>query len=364
MSEVMQAVQNGTDISRFLQDTLHLNMMTSEAIAAVIVFSIVAVIGWVSYYIFGRYFSVWAKKTQSTLDDDILHNVKTIVILLIVVVGTYNALTSLTFTAAYSGLIYNVFTIVSILLVAFAITRVVTVLSDWFVQRQTKRNGEANNHVFFLLKKILQIVVLGSALIAILYALGYNLSGIVVGLGVGGIAIALAVQNTLSDVFSAFSIYFDRPFQIGDFVVIGDQAGTVTSIGIKSTRLKLLQGEELVISNQELTSAQVRNFKKLQKRRVVFTIGVVYGTPSEKLKKIPKIVGDIIKATDFAELDRVHFYEFGDFSLKFEIVYYVSVGDYVKYMDTQQAINFAIKEAFEKEDIEMAFPTQTIFMSK
>jgi small-conductance mechanosensitive channel len=142
--------------------------------------------------------------------------------------------------------------------------------------------------VFFLLKKLLQIVVIGSALIAILYALGYDLSGFVVGLGVGGIAIALAVQNILSDVFSAFSIYFDKPFEIGDFVSIGDKAGTVTNIGMKSTRIKLLQGEELVLSNKELTSAQVRNFKKLQKRRS-FLHRRSLRYLSEKLKKIPKL---------------------------------------------------------------------------
>ncbi len=190
------------------------------------------------------------------------------------------------------------------------------------------------------------------------------MSGVVVGLGVGGIAIALAVQNTLSDVFSAFSIYFDRPFEIGDFVVIGDQSGTVTNIGMKSTRIRLLQGEELVISNKELTSTQVRNFKKLEKRRINFKLGVTYDTPLEKLKKIPDIVRQIIEAQEFADLDRVHFYEFGDFSLKFEIIYYVLVADYNKYMDIQQAINFAIKGAFEKEGIEMAFPTQTIFLNK
>ena len=252
----------------------------------------------------------------------------------------------------------------SILIVAFAIIRVANVLADWYGLRQTKRNAATSNHVFFMLKKIIQLIVLVVALLVILYVLKVDLSGVVVGLGVGGIAIALAVQSTLSDVFSAFSIYFDRPFEIGDFVVIGDQAGTVTNIGMKSTRINLLQGEELIISNKELTSARVRNFKKLQKRRVNFKIGVTYDTPLVKLKKIPGIVGEIIKNQEFAEVDRVHFSEFGDFSLKFEVVYYVLVADYTKYMDVQQEIYFAIKEAFEKEGIEMAFPTQTIYINK
>ncbi len=365
MSEISQTtIQNGTSVSRFIQDTFHFNMVTSDVIASVLMFSLVAIVGWVSYFIFEHYFSTWAKKTETTLDDDILRNVKSVAIMLILVIGSYNALMALTFTAAYTNVIYDVFTVISILLVAFAMTRVANVITDWYVKRQMKRRATASHHMFFILKKVIQIVVLVGALLVILYALGVDLSGVVVGLGVGGIAIALAVQSTLSDVFSAFSIYFDRPFEIGDFVVVGDQAGTVTNIGMKSTRINLLQGEELIISNKELTSTSLRNFKKLQKRRISFTLGVVYNTPLEKLKKIPEIVGGIIKAQEFANLDRVHFTEFGDFSLKFEAVYYVLVADYTKYMDTQQAIYFAIKEEFEKEGIEMAFPTQTIYVNK
>jgi hypothetical protein len=158
MADVSQATQNGTDISRLIQDTFHLNTVVSEVIAAVIVFSIVAIIGWVAYYIFSKYFSAWAKKTDTTLDDDILRNVKWIVILLIVVIGAYNALTALTFTSAYASLIHDVFTVVSILLVAFAITKVANVFADWFAQRQAKRNPELNNHMFFILKKVTQII--------------------------------------------------------------------------------------------------------------------------------------------------------------------------------------------------------------
>ncbi len=355
--------QNGTDLSRFISNMFGLAQVPSEAIAALISFAIVVVIGWVAYFVFERYFSAWAKKTHTTVDDEILSSVKSIAVLLIIVIGTYNALMSLSFIEQYKLLIYDVFTIASILLIAFAATRIANVLTDWYTEKQVNA-GRTSHHMMFILKKILQVVILVAALLVILNALGQDLSGIVVGLGVGGIAIALAVQNTLSDVFSAFSIYFDKPFEIGDFIIIGDQAGTVTNIGIRSTRINLLQGEELVVSNKELTATQVRNFKKLEKRRVVFGIGVVYSTPSAKLEKIPSIVKAVIDGQELAKFDRAHFSEFGDFSLKFEIVYYVQVSDYAKYMDTQQAINFGIKAAFEKEGIEMAFPTQTIFIQK
>jgi len=148
---------------------------------------------------------------------------------------------------------------------------------------------------------------------------------------------------------------------------VGDYSGTVKKIGIKSTRVQLLQGEELVLSNSVLTTSSVRNFKKMRKRRISFSFGVIYATPTNKLKKIPDIIRDIIDSDKLEyvdKLDRVHFTEFGDFSLNFDIIYFLKTKDYVKYKDTQQEINFAIKAAFEKEGIEMAFPTQTIFLNK
>ena len=221
-----------------------------------------------------------------------------------------------------------------------------------------------SEHILFILKKIVNAAIFLFAFLIILDVFDVNLSGAVVGLGVGGIAIAFALQNVLSDVFSAFSIYFDRPFEIGDFIIVGDYAGTVKKIGIKSTRVQLLQGEELVLANSVLTTTSVRNFKKLRKRRIIFHFGVTYDTPIEKLKKIPDMVRKIVDGNELATVDRIHFKEFGDFSLNFEIVYYMNSKDYAKYMDTQQEINFAIKEAFEKEGIEMAFPTQTIFLNR
>jgi MscS family membrane protein len=179
-----------------------------------------------------------------------------------------------------------------------------------------------------------------------------------------GVAIAFAFQNILEDLFSSFAIVFDKPFKIGDFIIVGDKLGVVEKIGIKTTRIKSLQGEEIVISNKELTSAQVRNFKKMETRRISFSFGVTYQTPTEKLKGIPKTVESIIEETDNVRFDRAHFNEFGDSALLFEVVYYVEGNDYNMYMDAQQQINLKIKESFEKDGIEMAYPTQTIFLQK
>lgn len=339
------------------------SLANGEIITSIIIFAVVACVGWGAYLIFNRYFSNWAKKTKTTLDDDIIASVKLIIIIMIVIFGIEGALQPLSILEPYQLLLNEVFTIIEILLGAYAVTRVANIFADWYVDRK-ELETKNSPHLLFLLKKIIQIVVLVVAILIILYVFQVDLTGAVVGLGVGGIAIAFALQSTLSDFFSAFAIYFDRPFEIGDFIIVGDQAGTVTAIGIRSTRVQLLQGEELVLPNQELTSSNVRNFRKLERRRVVVNIGVTYDTPSEKLKKIPNIITNIIKSMDSATVDRVHFTEFADFALKFLIIYYVETGDWGEYLKAQEKINFAIKEEFEKEGIEMAFPTSTVYLKK
>jgi small-conductance mechanosensitive channel len=164
--------------------------------------------------------------------------------------------------------------------------------------------------------------------------------------------------------FSAFTIYFDKPFKEGDFIIIGNDMGVVKKIGVKSTRIQTLEGQELVVSNTELTSTRVNNYGKMQKRRVVMNFGVEYSTPTKKLEKIDKIVEKIINKMKDVDLDRVHFKEFGDFSLNYEMVFYINTGDYNKYMDIREKINLDLKREFEKEGIVFAFPTQTIFLEK
>jgi len=339
--------------------------LIGEIIVSIMIFAIFIILGWIVYRIFERYFTKWAKKTKTNLDDEILANIKKPIYFFVILVGAYCGLEFLSILEPYSTEVAFTFSIVEILLIAFIITRVVNVVITWYGEKRAKK--QMSEHILFVLKKIINAVVYLFAFLVILAVLKIDLSGIVVGLGVGGIAIAFALQNVLSDAFSAFSIYFDKPFEIGDYIVVGDHSGTVKKIGIKSTRVQLLQGEELVLSNSVLTTSSVRNFKKMRKRRISFSFGVIYATPTNKLKKIPDIIRDIIdgdKLEYVDKLDRVHFTEFGDFSLNFDIIYFLKTKDYVKYKDTQQEINFAIKEAFEKKGIEMAFPTQTIFLNK
>jgi small-conductance mechanosensitive channel len=348
-------------LSNLLQQYLGLSQIVSEIIAFALIFTLAIIIAWIGHSLVKRYLCRWARRTETNLDDEILRNVRAPIFLLAILFGLYYGLAGVTSLQAYSEDFAIAFTVGEILVVTFTITRIINVLVSWYAEQSAKRGKQLSNHILFILKKVLQIVVYVFALVIILGVFGQNLSGIIVGFGVGGIAIALAIQNILSDALTAFSIYFDHPFEIGDFIVVGDHAGTVTKIGIISTRIQLLQGEELIISNKNLISTSVRNFKKLQRRRIVFTVKVTSETSVEKLKKIPQIIAKIIKKTELTELDRVHFRDFGDFSLDFEVVYYITTGDYNKYMDIQQQINYGILEEFDREKIEMAYPTQKIF---
>ncbi|NCT55413.1 mechanosensitive ion channel family protein [bacterium] len=212
------------------------------------------------------------------------------------------------------------------------------------------------------MSKVLKGILWVFAFLIFLQNLGYNISTLLAGIGIGGVAIAFALQSILEDVFSYFSIYFDKPFVVGDFLDVGGQFGTVSYIGIKSTRLTTLQGEELVIPNQTLTSSNVHNYKKMKERRIQFSFGILYETPVEKVKKVLQIIKEIVDAEDNDRFDRAHFNNFGDSSLDFEVVYFMLTDDYKEYMNTQQSINLKMLQNFAKEKIEFAYPTRTVLV--
>lgn len=224
--------------------------------------------------------------------------------------------------------------------------------------------GEFDPGVTNVVKFIVRVLVWTVAALLVIQNLGYNVTTLIGGLGIAGIAIGLAVQNILGDVLSYFSIYMDRPFKIGDFIIVDKDMGEVEKIGIKSTRLRTLEGQQLIISNQELTSTRINNYQRMKKRRIEFRIGLTYNTAHRKLEKIPKLIASIIDKVDLAQCDRVHFKSFGDSALIFEIVYFVDSADYNVYMDTQHEINMSITKEFSKEKIDMAFPTQTVHVHK
>ncbi len=211
---------------------------------------------------------------------------------------------------------------------------------------------------------ILKITLYSIIVLLCLDNLGINITALVTGLGVGGVAVALAVQNILGDLFASLSIVLDKPFVLGDFIIVDNYMGSVEHIGLKTTRLRSLSGEQLIFSNTDLLKSRIRNYKRMYERRVVFSLGVTYQTPHEKLQKIPQMIREIVEAQSQVRFDRAHFKSYGDFSLNFEVVYWVQNPDYNVYMDIHQAINLAIFKKFAEEEIEFAYPTQTIFLEK
>jgi small-conductance mechanosensitive channel len=200
-----------------------------------------------------------------------------------------------------------------------------------------------------------RLVLWTAVLLLVLENLGVDVTALIAGLGVGGIAVALAVQNILGDLFASLSIVLDKPFAVGDFLIIDDFLGSVEHVGLKTTRLRSLSGEQLIFSNADLLGSRIRNYGRMFERRVVFTLGVTYQTPREKLVQIPIIIRKAIEEQEKVRFDRSHFQAYGDFSLNFETVYYVLAPDY-------NAINLRIHERFEQEGIEFAYPTQTLLV--
>ena len=273
----------------------------------------------------------------------------------------YISIKTLTFGSVADSYIKIVYEVIAAWFgIRFVIALVSFVISKYV---EKTKDIDASNRIrplFAFLNFVIWIV----GLLFLLDNLGFEVSTIIAGLGISGIAVALAAQAILGDLFSYFVIFFDKPFEIGDFIIFDDKKGVVEKIGIKSTKVRSLSGEIIVVSNSNLTNARLHNYKKMERRRVAFTIGVTYQTKPEHLKYIPTKVKEVIEAIELTEFDRCHFNNYGNFSLDFEIVYYVLSNDYKIYMDIQQEINLTLYEDFAEKGIEFAYPTQTLYLNK
>jgi len=304
----------------------------------------------------------WAESTETQLDDFVIRGVEKTVIPLLYFGVFYLALNTLTIYPKAEKWIH----VLSAIIIAFFTIRVITSVLKFSINSflTSRRGGEVKAKQFKGITAIVSAFVWVLGFVFLLDNLGFNVTTVIAGLGIGGIAIALAAQAILGDLFSYFVIFFDRPFEIGDFIVTGDKRGTVEYIGLKTTRVRSLDGEQLVFPNTDLTNSRLHNFKKMERRRAVFKLGVVYQTSPEQVVEIPNIVKKIIESQTDTVFDRGHFSSFGNFSLNFDFVYFVLGSDYTKYMDIQQEINIAIYSEFRARGIEFAFPTQTIFLTK
>jgi small-conductance mechanosensitive channel len=208
------------------------------------------------------------------------------------------------------------------------------------------------------------IIIWIIAILFILSNLGFNINTLLAGIGIGGMAIAFASQALLSDLFNYFTILFDKPFVVGDDVHINGNYGNVQKIGLKGTRLMSNEGEQIIISNTDMTKNVLKNYRIMEKRRKTSVLGIRYDTPAAILKEIPAILKNIVENTTNTEFLRVHFSEFADSSLNFTLVYYVRSKNYTIYMDKVQEINFKILDAFASKKIDFAFPSKSLYIEK
>ncbi|MGM0629285.1 MAG: mechanosensitive ion channel family protein [Patescibacteria group bacterium] len=298
------------------------------------------------------------KNTDTDIDDMLIDIVKSLKPPFYVLLALYISVLFIDLPSfASKGLTYLL-----LIWAGYQVILAISLVIDRFVKKKTATEEEHTQSAFRLLGNIAKGAVWIVVAIFVLSNMGVDVTSLVGAVGIGGLAVALAIQNILNDLFSSFSIYFDKPFEVGDFIMVGSDMGVVEYIGVKTTRIRDLGGEELVISNQELTTARVHNYQKLWDRRIVFHFGVTYDAPKEKLEKIPAMVESVVGNEELARFDRAHFYRFDDSALTFEVVYFILSAEYNDYMDTQQSINLGIKEKMEKEGIQFAYPTRTVYM--
>ena len=350
---VIQSV-GGNPTSVFLGNTTH------DYLQALIVFILLLVLFKVFQVGFIGYLKRLAKKTETDIDDIFIEIIESVKPPFYSFVAFYVAIQTIVLHSFFNQAL-------GALLITWIVIQIihsVQILISYILAKRFKGEEDAGTRTALTaLGKLFTGALWAVGLLLILSNLGIDITSLIAGLGIGGVAIAFALQNILTDLFSSFAIYFDKPFLVGDYISIGKDSGTVLKIGIKTTRLRSLTGEELVISNKELTIVRIQNYRLRTRRRLAFPLGVVYGTSTEKLKMIPAMVQKIAEsASPKVHFDRAHLKDFGSSSLDFEVVCTVEIKGYADFMDVRQKINLGIIEAFEKEKLEFAFPTQTVYL--
>ncbi len=302
-----------------------------------------------------------AEKTSTILDDVVVGALRKTKLIYLLIVSIFAGSVWLSLPEDVRSVFWRVTIVATLIQAGMWLSAALLI---WLQNYRKVEADGANRMTMNALGILGRTALWATILLMVLDNLGVDVTALVAGLGIGGIAIALAVQNILSDLFASLSIVLDKPFVLGDFVVVGDMAGSVENIGIKTTRIRSISGEQLVFSNADLLGSRVRNFGRMRERRVVVALGVTYQTPADKLERLPGLIRAAVEAQDQVRFDRSHFASYGDSALNFETVYYVHSSDYALHMDIQQAINLAIFRKFADEGIEFAYPTQTLFIEK
>lgn len=351
-------------VKTFFKETLNLNL-SGEPLEMWLIAITVAIITFLLLKLvvglLGRRLEHIAEKTSTHIDDGIVVVLKKTKWWLLAMTALFLGSLFVALPARVSSVLENVFVIALLLQLGIWASAALKFSLEIYRQKQLKKDPASVTALNAIGMFATGLLWLGVLLLA-LDNLGYNVTALIAGLGVGGIAVALAVQNILGDLFASLSILIDKPFVVGDFLILDNYMGSVEHVGLKTTRIRSLSGEQLVFSNSDLLKSRLRNYGRMYERRVAFTIGVTYETPREHLEKIPGILKAAIEDQQNTRFDRAHFAKYGDYALNFETVYYVLAADYNLYMDIQQAINLYLHEQFEALGIDFAYPTQVLHL--
>lgn len=337
-----------------------LENQVSDYLLAIATFVVGMVVVYVLKAVVVNRIKKWSQRTATDLDDRLLRIIEQPVLLLLYLGVFYIAVGNL----ILHPILQQAVTVICVMIGTVLVIQLLGSLVEYGARLYLLKHGNdvAMEQTINAVVPAIKVGVWAIGIVFLLDNLGFDISAVVAGLGIGGIAVALAAQGVLGDLFSYVSILLDRPFEIGDFIIVGEMVGTVEHIGLKTTRLRSLTGEELIIANTDITAARIQNFKRMARRRIAFTLGVTYETTAAQMKQIPAIIQKIVDDTERVTFDRAHFSSFGDFSLNYEVVFFVETSDYAIYMDAQQAIYLAIKDAFEAQGIEFAYPTQVLYV--
>lgn len=302
-----------------------------------------------------------AEKTTGQLDDllvELLHKTR---FFLVFVISAYAGSRFLTLPDAASKGLHIAFVAALLFQAGYWGNGLV---SFWLARMVKRRFGEdaatatSIAALGFVAKLVLWLIIL----LVALSNMGVDITALVAGLGVTGVAVALGVQSLFKDAFASLSIIADKPFVIGDFIIVGDMMGTVERVGLKTTRVRSLSGELLIFANGDLLDSRIRNFAQMEERRIAFPFSLACDTPPDVLEEVPALVRGRIENVPDVRFDRCHLKSFADSVLTYETVYFVLTADYQKYMDAQQAVNLSILKAFAEKGIRLAYPTRTLFV--
>jgi len=337
-------------------------MGNSVQMYAIVIGEIIIV--WILFRLFRKFIFSFLKKftsrTASQVDDALVAAAEKFIIPYIYLAINYGIIQQLTLTLHAEHILKVAFAVITAYYFVRFINHAIHLSVLLYMERKHE-SAERISHLSGILIVVKALVwIIG--ILMLIENLGYNITTIITGLGIGGIAIALAAQNILTDLFSYFVIFFDKPFEIGDAISVNNVAGTVERIGIKTSHIRSVTGEQLIMPNTELVKSTIKNFKRLQRRGIIFKINVRYDTSEEKLKTLPQLIESIISKQQYTTFDRCHLIAFGDFGLAYEVLYFIEDADYKTYLNIQQNIHLEIIQTFSEHGIDFAFPGQQFML--